>query len=243
MTQNQRAAGVTTGEPSKNINSLPRTFAPFGDLRQRVIDVARIDTHAERAGFRRGRGGRWHCAIHKDKNPSCSVLRNGCIHCWTCDESWNAIDCEMLATGDPFGRALRAMAAEYGLLVYQHCYARPAARGTTIDWQAAEMSAFNWRAGFLDLAGEMLADEKAKLFDPVSGPANESLIRDLTAWEIIVRHTQSKRSLAALFVAFERTMPELAADLVGFGANLRTERQSALADFIEIVAAVERDRW
>jgi hypothetical protein len=57
MTENKRAAGHHTGRPSRHTNLSLQSFASIGDLRQGVLNAARFENHAERAGFRRGRGG------------------------------------------------------------------------------------------------------------------------------------------------------------------------------------------
>lgn len=232
------AANGPNHQQTKSTDSL----AWIAPAREAVLQLAQIETHAERAGFRRARGGRWHCGVHSDRNPSCTI-RNGRIKCWVCDHAWNAIDLEMIATGAPFLGALRAMAGEYRLLMASEAYDPSAAKQRALDWRESKEQAFNWRAGFLDLAGEILVDEKAKLFDAVSGPANESLIRSLSRAEKITREAQSSRFLVRIFEAFSQVMPGLATALADYGERLRFERQAMLAAFVELLAGSEEDRW
>jgi len=242
MPESKTAAGVGTGRHSKRKNTPLGRFASVGDLRQAVLNAARIEEHAERAGFRRGRGGRWHCGVHADKNPSCTV-RDGRIHCWVCNQSWNAIDLEMLGTGEPFMRALRVLAGEYGLRLSSEDYDPATAERKALASRQTEERAFNWRAGFLELADEILAEEKAKLFDPLSGPANESLILSLTRAERSVREAESRRSFVGIFEAFTKTIPDLTDDLARYGERLRYEQQAVLKAFIELMATADADRW
>jgi hypothetical protein len=234
---------VTTGSPSMHSNSLPHSFAPIGDIRQAILSVARVEDHAERAGFRRGRFRKWHCGVHTDKNPSCSIVRGPRIKCWACDESWNVIDLEMLATGQPFMQALRALAGEYGLRMSSEAYNPSVAKQRALDWRESQERAFNWRAGFLELADEILEEEKANLFDPSGGPTNESLILSLSRAERIIREAQSNRFLVRIFEIFSQVMPGLAKALADYGERLRFERQAVLTAFVELLAESEADRW
>jgi hypothetical protein len=242
MEQERRAAGMTTGSPSIPSNSLSHSFAPIDDIRQAILSVARIEDHAERAGFRRGRCGRWHSAFRRDENPSCSI-RNGYITDWGRNQRWNVIDLEMLATGQPFMQALRALASEYGVRMLSDAYNPSVAKQRALDWRDSQERAFNWRAGFLEIANEILEEEKAKLFDPLSGPANESLILTLTSLERMVREAESKRRLVRLFEAFSQVMPGLALHLAKHGERRRHERQAAFNAILELVARAGDDRW
>lgn len=241
MEQAKRASGVMTGKPSKHTNSLPRILASIDELKQGVLSAAGIEDHAECAGFRRGRYGKWHCGVHEDKNPSCTV-RKGRIKCWVCDQSWNVIDLEMLTTGQPFMKALRALANEYGIRIESGAYDPAAARRKALERQEVQERAINWQAGLLALADDILAEEKAALFDAADGSANESLIRSLTGVERILRETESNRVLVTAYDAFHQNMPSLTGELVAYGERLRYERQAALMAFIDLMAEPE-DRW
>ncbi len=241
MDQQKRAAGSHTGRPSTTPDSSSHSFAFRDEIKQAVLNAARIEDHAERAGFRRGRYGRWHSAFREDKNPSCSI-RNGYITDWARNERWNAIDLEMLATGQPFIQALRALASEYGLRMASEASNPSAARQRALGWRKSKERAFHWRAGFMDLAEDILTEEKGRLFDPLSGPANESLILSLDRAARIIREAQSTRFLLSAFEIFSEAMPSLTLALVDHGDSLRFERQSALAAFIELLADSEADR-
>ncbi len=241
MPQEKRAAGHHTDKAPKHTKVLPSIFANIPDLRQAVLRAARIEDHAERAGFRRGRYGKWHCGNHADRHPSCTI-RDGRICCWVCGEAWNVIDLEMLATGEPFLRALRALAGEYGLRIDSEAYDPRAAKRAALERQGTREQAFNWRAGFLEQIDEMLTTEKARLFDPIGGAANESLILVLTRWERIAREARGERDLIAVYRAISQCMPELSDRLSDYGERRRYERQAALLAFIDLMAE-SVDRW
>jgi len=139
-------------------------------------------------------------------------------------------------------RALRALAAEYGLRMSSEAYNPLAAEQRKADWRKSKERAFNWRAGFLELADEILAEEKAKLFEPVGGPANESLILSLDRATRIIREAQSTRFLVRIFEIFGEIMPALTMALAEYGDRVRFERQSELAAFVELLAESEEDR-
>lgn len=240
MGQTKRPLGRHTGRPSTNPNSSPQSFAFFDQLKQSVLGAARIEVHAERAGFRRGRGGRWHSAFREDRNPSCSI-RNGCVTDWGRNERWNAIDLEMLATGGQFLPTLRAMAGEYGLRwpsPVDSLFA-VAVVETRRNLQEAQTRAFAWRTGFLQAADEILEEEKAKLFTSDSEPADESLILSLSRAERTIRKAEGGGRLVATFNAVSQSMPELTETLIRFGERLRMERQTALMKLINLMATAE----
>jgi DNA primase len=86
-------------------------------VRDEVLRRADIIRHAQRAGFRRGRGRALHCGFHDDKHPSCSI-RNNRVRCWgQCSRSWDVIDLEMAVTGATFPADVRQFAAEYGVAI------------------------------------------------------------------------------------------------------------------------------
>jgi hypothetical protein len=235
----KRFADYQIGEPSNTNHSLPRSFASLADLKQAILNASRIEDHAERAGFRRGRGGKWHCGLHADSNPSCSI-RDGRIRCWTCGESWNVIDLEMVATGNPFLRCLRALAYEYGIPV--QCRDINSSAAATLEWRKAQECAFHWREAFLELAEEILEDEKAKLFNPTGSTANEALIFALTGMELRIRGASGVFDLVSIFETFNKLMPSLTDALVEFGEERRHARQSMLASFIDLAGRSE-NRW
>ena len=238
MEQQKRAAGHHTGKPSKQSNSLPRSLASIDDLKQAVLNAARIEDHAERAGFRRGRGGRWHCGVHQDRNPSCTI-RHGRIRCWVCGEAWNAIDLEMIATGEPFLRSLRALASEFGLAPDTMLRVSPQDAHNSRE---RLQEACSWREGFLEVLDGVLVNEKAKLFDTMSGPADERCIGSLTRLEQLLRGLPGSRSLTAAFGAFERILPGLTAMLVVYGDEIRNQREVFGFWLIDRLSKME-DRW
>ena len=213
------------------------SFAWVQNAREAVLGVASVEDHAERAGFHRGRYGRWHCAVHLDRNASCTI-RDGRIRCWTCGESWNVFDLHMLATGEPFLRALRAVAAEHGIRTSSERYNATEARRWTENWRAQQDRAYNFRAGFLDLADEILVEEKAKLFDPLAGPANESLILWLSRVCGIIRDASSVRFLVAAVAVFAQVLPHFTEGVIVSGARLRFSQQARLAACVGLLAEV-----
>jgi hypothetical protein len=148
----------------------------------------------------------------------------------------------MLTTGQPFMKALRALANEYGIRIESGAYDPAAARRKALERQEVQERAINWQAGLLALADDILAEEKAALFDAADGSANESLIRSLTGVERILRETESNRVLVTAYDAFHQNMPSLTGELVAYGERLRYERQAALMAFIDLMAEPE-DRW
>ena len=190
----------------------------IGPTRDAVLRAAQIEVHAERAGFRRGRAGKWHCAIHGDKNPSCTI-RAGRLKCWPCNQSWNPIDLEMLAGGEPFMRTLRAMAAEYSVKVDEGPRNPLEERRAALARREAVQTAAAWRTGALRIVEEMLVEEKGSLFHPGGGLADESLIRRLTAFEQSIREAGGPWRLVAVYRAAADTMPEITERMVAFGAR------------------------
>jgi hypothetical protein len=126
----------------------------------------------------------------------------------------------MLATGQPFLKAVRSLAAEYRVPVPGH-------RGTPQDiahdaerMREREQNAYSFREGLLDLIDGELIDEKAKLFDPLAVP-NERYIRTLTELERFLRQNSGRRAVVQQYEAFRQVLPELAARVVTEGYRLR----------------------
>jgi hypothetical protein len=153
-----------------------------------------------------------------------------------CNKFWNAIDAEALASGEPFIRTLRAMASEYGIPFSSGAYDPEVARQRALEREAKRATVYNWRAGFLNCADEILEQEKEKLFDPAHGAADEALILSLTAAARAVREAESERELIGILDDFARAMPELTEDLAQRGKLIRFRTQAALEEFIEQMA-------
>ena len=212
----------------------------IGPTRDAVLQAAQIEVHAERAGFRlgRGRAGKWHCAIHPDKNPSCTI-RKGRLKCWPCNQIWNAIDLEMLARGEPFMRTLRAMAAEYAVHIDDGPRNPVVERLAAVARRAALQDATAWRVGALRIIGEMIVEEKGRLFDPVGGRADESLIRRLTDFERSIRGAGGPWRLVELYRVAAETMPEVTQRMLAYGAKTGEAERVFVEWLVDRLAALQ----
>ena len=63
-----------------------------------------------------------HCPFHSDKNPSCSVSprKNGCFHCFGCNESGSLTDLIMQIKGIAKGQAIQQTATAMGMKIEYH---------------------------------------------------------------------------------------------------------------------------
>ena len=236
MAQNKRPA---ENGPSNN-NHSPDSLSWVTSTREAVLRSARIEHHAEVAGFRRGRGG-WHCGQHDDARASCSI-RGGRIRCWVCNQGWNVIDLHMLATGEKFLQALRTLAAEYGIAIDSGTDAgRAAAREAQVRADD-QRRAFPWRTAYLKALDELLVTEKAALFDPTAGSADESLIRNLSQMERMLRAASGPYRLARLYRVSAGVSPELTARLVEHGETIQRAHDEFAIWLIDRLAEME-DRW
>lgn len=133
------------------------------DLKSSVLRVSDVREHSRRAGFREARGSnKWYCAVHKDKNPSCTIKDNK-IHCWTCNRIWNSIELEMMFSGASYGTAIRELAKEYGI--------------QTQDTAPADRDRYSkdpeyWRQGMMLKLGRILEYSKKRLFSD-NGTVND----------------------------------------------------------------------
>lgn len=221
-----------------NTSNYTDSLSWVAGAREAVLRAARIEDHAARAGFRTGRNRRWYCGAHEDRNPSCSIHK-GSIRCWPCGQSWNVIDLEMMASGVPFLKALRSLAAEYGIPIDDRPY-DPAQSKRDAQARAEQRErAFSWRAGYLDLIDDLLATEKAKLFDFVDGPADIGLIRSLTELERKLRTADSAVVLWRMYQVHNETGEELTAQLVAHGKAIRQDRERFGEWLLDRMAAME----
>ncbi len=221
--------GPAGGRPELQKANPVVIFAWVPAAREAIRSAARIETHAERAGFRRGRGGRWHCGVHADKNPSCSI-RGGLIRCWVCNQAWNVIDLEMLATGASFLESLRTLAAEYGL---------PAGAVSTDPAEAQRAAlarlelpaAKRFQRVLINLTDELLDTLKAGLFDPLLPAPEEGEIRSLE----VLRQTIMDAADSALvheYRIWRDRWPATVAALVQVAKCREKAEQRALAEFM-----------
>ena len=212
----------------------------IGPTRDAVLRAAQIEVHAERAGFRlgRGRAGKWHCAIHPDKNPSCTI-RKGRLKCWPCNQIWNAIDLEMLARGEPFMRTIRAMAAEYGVQFDEGPRNPLDERRAAVARREAVQTAAAWRTGALRIVVEMLVEEKGRLFNPGGGRADELLIRRLTDFERSIRGAGGPWRLVELYRVAAETMPEVTQRMLAYGAKTGEAERVFVEWLVDRLAALQ----
>ena len=215
MAQNKRPA---SNGPSKN-NTSTDSLSWVTPTREAILRAARAENHAEFAGFRRGRGG-WHCGQHDDARASCSI-RGGRIRCWVCGTGWNVIDLHMIATGEKFLHALRTLAAEYGIAIDSGTNAGPEARREAQRRADDQRRAFPWRTAYLKALDELLVTEKTALFDPTAGPADESLIRNLSQMKRVIRAASGPYKLARLYRVSAGVSPELTTRLVDYGETIQ----------------------
>lgn len=233
MTQKTKPAGGGL-QCSRTTDSL----SWIGPTKEALLQAALIEVHAERAGFRRGRAGKWHCAIHRDRNASCT-MRDSRITCWVCNSRWNAIDLEMVARGEPFMRTLRAMAAEYGIHIDEGPRNPVEERRAALARREAVEKAAIWRTGALRIVEEMLVEEKGRLFDPGGGRADEALIRHLTDFERSIRNAGGPWRLVEVYRAAAETMPEVAARMVTFGAEAGESERAFVEWLVDRLAVLQ----
>lgn len=113
-------------------------------LIDRLKAAAQADLRAlaEEAGFRHARGKRFHCVFHPDRTPSVWLYENG-PHCFSCDETWDAIGLAEIIVKGSTRDAIRWLAARYGVSD-DRVHRPPALRPT----EAALTEADLFRLGF-----------------------------------------------------------------------------------------------
>ena len=225
---------------STNTNNSSDSLSWVTPTREAILRAARVEHHAEVAGFRRGRGG-WHCGRHDDTRPSCTI-RRGRIRCWVCNHGWNVIDLHMLATGEKFLQALRTLAAEYGIAIDSGTNTGPEARREAQARADEQGRAFPWRTAYLKALDDLLVSEKAALFNPTAGPADESLIRNLSEMERMIRAASGPYRLARLYLVSAGVSPELTARLVEHGETIQRAHEEFAIWLIDRLAEMG-DRW
>jgi hypothetical protein len=149
------------------------------------------------------------------------------------------IDLEMMASGVPFLKALRALAAEYGIPIDDRPYDPATAKRDAQARAEQRESAYSWRAGFLDVIDDLLAAEKAKLFNFIDGPADTKLIRSLTEIERLLRTTDSVWVLNRMYQAYQTTVEELTARLVEHGKAILQDRERFAEWLLDRMSAIE----
>ena len=127
----------------------------------------------------------------------------------------------MIATGEKFLQALRTLAAEYGIAIDSGTNAGPEARREAQRRADDQRRAFPWRTAYLKALDELLVTAKTALFDPTAGPADESLIRNLSQMERGLRAASGAFRLAQLYRVSAGVSPELTARLVEHGETIQ----------------------
>lgn len=187
--------------------------------KDRLLELADIRRHMEYAGFRKAtHGNRWYCGFHEDHTPSVTV-RDNKAHCWSgCNQLYDVLEVETIATGESFTQVVRRLARDYGLDLDREKPQTPEQKlAIQLVWRRDTIAAELWKLGMLASLREQLADAQRILF-PFHGVNSEAahIVRYATSRIAVLRHYNLHRSVEA-YREHRLTSPKEAAAMVKLG--------------------------
>jgi hypothetical protein len=191
-----------------------------------VKSVASLDlkTLGEEAGFVAVGSRRYHCAVHKDENPS-TILYEDRLYCFSCGRAYDVIDLAVIITGGSTSAAIRWLANRYGISKTERTQA---ARFSEETYANAELFrvGLRWRIERGLEALKELADLDEAPIDQRT-PEREQILKLTTLQSRIEK--MSRYRLVQLYIRCRHRLPRFVDGLVADAKHCHVMLATALS--------------